>query len=100
MYGVIEGIETEAQFAIARRHGWQLGQGFLFGHAVPASEIPPEMDLPAENPEVPVDAVIASREAADEHAEAFHQSADPATPTPAATPTLPMPSWLEEVGQH
>ncbi|WP_291380004.1 EAL domain-containing protein [Demequina sp.] len=39
MYGVIEGIETEAQFAIARRHGWQLGQGFLFGHAVPASEI-------------------------------------------------------------
>ncbi len=39
MYGVIEGIETEAQFAIARRHGWQLAQGFLFGHAVPASEI-------------------------------------------------------------
>jgi diguanylate cyclase (GGDEF)-like protein len=39
LYGVIEGIETEAQFALARRHGWQLGQGFLFGHAVPASEI-------------------------------------------------------------
>ena len=39
MFGVIEGIETEAQFAVARRHGWQLAQGFLFGHAVPASEI-------------------------------------------------------------
>ncbi len=39
MYGVIEGIETEAQYAIARRHGWQLGQGFLFGHAQPASDI-------------------------------------------------------------
>lgn len=39
MFGVIEGIETEAQFAIARRHGWQLGQGFLFGHAQPASAI-------------------------------------------------------------
>ncbi len=39
MYGVIEGIETEAQYAIARRHGWQYGQGFLFGHAAPPSEI-------------------------------------------------------------
>jgi diguanylate cyclase (GGDEF)-like protein len=39
MYGVIEGIETEAQFAIARRHGWTYGQGFLFGHPVPAEAI-------------------------------------------------------------
>jgi diguanylate cyclase (GGDEF)-like protein/PAS domain S-box-containing protein len=39
MYGVIEGVETEAQFAIARKHGWTFGQGFLFGHAVPASAI-------------------------------------------------------------
>ena len=39
MFGVIEGIETEAQCAIARRHGWHLGQGFLFGHPVPASAI-------------------------------------------------------------
>ncbi|WP_159451408.1 bifunctional diguanylate cyclase/phosphodiesterase [Demequina sp. NBRC 110054] len=39
MYGVIEGIETEVQYAIARRHGWTYGQGFLFGHPVPADRI-------------------------------------------------------------
>lgn len=39
MYGVIEGVETEAQWAIARKHGWTYGQGFLFGHPVPASAI-------------------------------------------------------------
>lgn len=39
MYGIIEGIETEAQYAIARRHGWTYGQGFLFGHAEPAEKI-------------------------------------------------------------
>lgn len=39
MYGVIEGIETEAQYEIARRHGWKLGQGFLFSRAVPADHI-------------------------------------------------------------
>ncbi|WP_062388215.1 putative bifunctional diguanylate cyclase/phosphodiesterase [Demequina iriomotensis] len=39
MSGVIEGVESEAQRAIARDHGWQLGQGFLFGHARPADEL-------------------------------------------------------------
>ncbi|MDN4476509.1 EAL domain-containing protein [Demequina sp. SYSU T00192] len=39
MSGVIEGVESEAQRAIAREHGWQLGQGFLFGHAKPAHEL-------------------------------------------------------------
>lgn len=39
MFGVIEGIETESQAATARRHGWHLGQGFLFGHAQPAELI-------------------------------------------------------------
>jgi len=39
MFGVIEGIETEAQYTIALQHGWDLGQGFLFGHAVPAAMI-------------------------------------------------------------
>lgn len=38
MYGIIEGIETEAQYALAKRHGWGYGQGFLFGHPTPASE--------------------------------------------------------------
>jgi diguanylate cyclase (GGDEF)-like protein/PAS domain S-box-containing protein len=39
MYGVIEGVETEAQYLRARSHGWKLGQGFLFGHPVPAEQI-------------------------------------------------------------
>ena len=39
MYGVIEGVETEAQFTLAKRHGWAFGQGFLFGHAAAASDI-------------------------------------------------------------
>ncbi|WP_296667408.1 EAL domain-containing protein [Demequina sp.] len=39
MSGVIEGVESEAQLAIAREQGWELGQGFLFGHAVPAGEL-------------------------------------------------------------
>lgn len=39
MYGIIEGIETEAQYATARRHGWGYGQGFLFGHPEPADRV-------------------------------------------------------------
>ncbi|WP_159448711.1 bifunctional diguanylate cyclase/phosphodiesterase [Demequina sp. NBRC 110053] len=39
MYGIIEGVETEAQFRRAREHGWALGQGFLFGHPVPAQDV-------------------------------------------------------------
>ena len=78
MYGVIEGIETEAQFAIARRHGWQLGQGFLFGHAVPASEI--TLGLPV--------------------AHGAPTEQDDAVTVPFTEGTLPMPTWLEEVGQR
>ncbi|NYI41056.1 putative bifunctional diguanylate cyclase/phosphodiesterase [Demequina lutea] len=58
MFGIIEGIETEAQFAMARRHGWPLAQGFLFGHAVPPSEIAlglPEAPTPAIDPVEPSD---------------------------------------------
>lgn len=44
MYGVIEGVETEAQYTLAKRHGWTFGQGFLFGHALPASDIVIESD--------------------------------------------------------
>lgn len=39
MYGVIEGIETPAQVEAARAHGWELGQGFVFGHPVPAERL-------------------------------------------------------------
>lgn len=78
MYGVIEGIETEAQFGIARRHGWQLGQGFLFGHAVPASEI--TIGLPTARPQTELDEERASLSDGER--------------------MLPMPSWLEEAGQR
>ncbi|WNM25472.1 putative bifunctional diguanylate cyclase/phosphodiesterase [Demequina capsici] len=44
MYGVIEGIETEAQYALARRHGWTYGQGFLFGHPTPEELITIDTD--------------------------------------------------------
>jgi diguanylate cyclase (GGDEF)-like protein/PAS domain S-box-containing protein len=72
MYGVIEGIETEAQFAIARRHGWQLGQGFLFGHAVPAHEI--ALGLPVDIQESDATAVGGTD----------------------ARESVPAPSWLED----
>ena len=39
MYGVIEGVETEAQYALAKRHGWTYGQGYLFGHPIPPEAI-------------------------------------------------------------
>jgi diguanylate cyclase (GGDEF)-like protein/PAS domain S-box-containing protein len=35
-----EGIETKAQLQRLQRLGCELGQGFLFSHAVPASEVP------------------------------------------------------------
>jgi diguanylate cyclase (GGDEF)-like protein/PAS domain S-box-containing protein len=37
---VAEGIETEPQVAFLRKHGCDLGQGFLFGAAVPSSNVP------------------------------------------------------------
>ncbi|MFW7415664.1 putative bifunctional diguanylate cyclase/phosphodiesterase [Demequina sp. SO4-18] len=43
MYGVIEGIETEAQYRQALAHGWKLGQGFLFGYPAPAGEVAREV---------------------------------------------------------
>ncbi|WP_062133067.1 sensor domain-containing protein [Demequina aestuarii] len=47
MYGVIEGIETEAQYRQALRHGWRLGQGFLFNHPVPADQIDTSLAAPS-----------------------------------------------------
>jgi len=35
-----EGIETEVQAAAALQHGVDQGQGFLFGNAVPAAQVP------------------------------------------------------------
>ena len=39
MYGVIEGVETQAQYLLAKTHGWTFGQGFLFGHPTAAADI-------------------------------------------------------------
>lgn len=39
MYGVIEGVETEGQWRAALEHGWLLGQGYLFGHPLPADQL-------------------------------------------------------------
>ncbi len=49
--GIIEGIESNQQFARARVHGWQLAQGFLFGTPVAEDQIDFEkivLDLPPE----------------------------------------------------
>lgn len=37
---VAEGVETQAQLAFLRQHGCQIAQGWLFGRAVPAQELP------------------------------------------------------------
>lgn len=37
---VAEGVETAQQSAFVKSHGCDLGQGFLFGHAYPASAVP------------------------------------------------------------
>ncbi|GMA34224.1 hypothetical protein GCM10025876_04280 [Demequina litorisediminis] len=40
MDGIIEGVETEAQYRQALAHGWRLAQGYLFGHPQPEHLIP------------------------------------------------------------
>jgi len=35
----IKGVESEAQIDVALAHGWSLGQGYLFGHALPEDEL-------------------------------------------------------------
>ena len=37
---VAEGVETEAQLALLRTQGCNVGQGFLFGRAMPANRVP------------------------------------------------------------
>ncbi len=39
MYGIAEGIETEAQHRQAKHHGWLYGQGFLYGHPLPEADV-------------------------------------------------------------
>ncbi|MGA3342530.1 MAG: EAL domain-containing protein, partial [Methylocella sp.] len=42
-----EGVETEAQATAALEHGIDQAQGFLFGRAVPAAEVPRLLFAPA-----------------------------------------------------
>ena len=42
LHGVVEGIETEEQCALALSHRWKLGQGYLFARPAPA----PTLSLP------------------------------------------------------
>jgi len=37
--GVVEGVETEAQRDAVVAHGWKYGQGWLFGHPLPADQV-------------------------------------------------------------
>jgi EAL domain-containing protein (putative c-di-GMP-specific phosphodiesterase class I) len=41
---VAEGVERESQAAFLRANGCDTGQGFLFGEAVPAIQVPDLMD--------------------------------------------------------
>ena len=41
MTALAEGIETEGELAFLIEHGCRLGQGFLLGRPLPASEIGP-----------------------------------------------------------
>ncbi len=53
LHGVVEGIETEEQCALALQHRWTLGQGYLFARPVPASAlIMPGASLAGDLPEV------------------------------------------------
>ena len=50
-----EGVETEAQAAAVLQHGVDQGQGFLFGKAIPAAQVPQllvEMAQPARQPQL------------------------------------------------
>ncbi len=40
LIGAIKGVESDKQVRLALSHGWTLGQGYLFGHAVPEAELP------------------------------------------------------------
>ena len=35
----IKGLETENELEVAIRHGWKIGQGYLFGHPVPEADL-------------------------------------------------------------
>ncbi|WP_051242435.1 putative bifunctional diguanylate cyclase/phosphodiesterase [Stappia stellulata] len=39
----VEGVETPSQCALLRRAGCRIAQGFYYGHAVPASELPAQL---------------------------------------------------------
>ena len=47
IWPLAEGVETRTHYEILRRGGCRFGQGFFFGHPMPAEEVPNIASPPA-----------------------------------------------------
>jgi EAL domain-containing protein (putative c-di-GMP-specific phosphodiesterase class I) len=51
--GIIEGVETEEQHAAAVQHGWEFGQGYLYGRPMPEDDLAFGTMKPSASPDSP-----------------------------------------------
>jgi len=51
--GIIEGVETEEQHAAAVQHGWEFGQGYLYGRPMPEDDLAFGTVKPSASPDSP-----------------------------------------------